>query len=68
MHKNPENTLIDIFRFLEIPEYKIKKPQKQKANEYKKMKSQTRDKLLDFYKEYNEKFFEIIEKRFEWNF
>ena len=68
MHKNPENTLINVFKFLEIPEYKIKKPQKQKSNEYKKMKSQTRDKLLDFYKEYNEKFFETIEKRFEWNF
>ena len=68
MQNNPEKTLKDVFEFLKIPEYTIKKPQKQKANEYKKMKSQTRDRLLEFYKEHNEKFFEIIKKRFELEF
>ena len=67
MSNNPQNTLQDIFKFLDIPQYEIKKPQKQKANTYEKMKSQTRDRLLDFYKEHNEKFFKIIEKKFEWD-
>ena len=67
MSNNPQNTLQDIFKFLDIPQYEIKKPQKQKANTYEKMKSQTRDRLLEFYKEHNEKFFKIIEKKFEWD-
>jgi len=67
MSDNPQNTLQGIFKFLDIPQYEIKKPQKQKANTYEKMKSQTRDRLLDFYKEHNEKFFKIIEKKFEWD-
>lgn len=68
MQNNPEKTLKDVFEFLKIPEYTIKNPQKQKANEYKKMKSQTRDRLLEFYKEHNERFFDIIKKRNNWNF
>jgi len=67
MNSNPQDTLQNIFKFLEIPQYEIKKPQRQKANEYEKMKSHTRDRLLDFYKEHNEKFFRIIEKKFEWD-
>ena len=42
--------------------------QKQKAAEYKKMKNETREKLVDFYKQHNERFFKTIQKKYDWNF
>ena len=68
MQKNPEETLQKAFRFLEIPDYIIKNPQKQKAAEYKKMNNETREKLVDFYKQHNERFFKTIQKKYDWNF
>jgi len=68
MQKNPEKTLLKIFQFLGIPNYTLKNPQKQKSSEYKKMDDKTREILLNFYKPYNEKFFQIIQERFDWNF
>ena len=68
MQKNPEKTLLKIFQFLVIPNYTLKNPQKQKSSEYKKMDEKTRKILLDFYKPHNEKFFQIIQERFDWNF
>jgi len=68
MQKNPEETLQKTFRFLEIPDYIIKNPQKQKAAEYKKMNNETREKLVDFYKQHNERFFKTIQKKYDWNF
>tara|TARA_B100000676_G_C18080343_1_gene850705 strand:+ start:82 stop:921 length:840 start_codon:yes stop_codon:yes gene_type:complete len=67
MQKYPNDTLQKIFKFLELEEYNIKNPQKQKQAEYKKMNEETRKKLLEFYKPHNEKFFEIIQKRFDWS-
>ena len=68
IQKNPEKTLLKIFQFLVIPNYTLKNPQKQKSSEYKKMDEKTRKILLDFYKPHNEKFFQIIQERFDWNF
>jgi hypothetical protein len=67
MSNNPREELKEIFRFLDIDEYDIKQPQKQKVTKYKQMKKETRKKLLDFYKPHNKRFFEIIQHEFEWN-
>jgi len=66
MQQKPKQELLKIFRFLEIPEYTIKNPQKQKLAKYEEMNVETRKKLLDFYKPYNEDFFQIIQQRFNW--
>ena len=66
MNKNPQKELQKIFSFLEIDDYMIKNPQKQKSAEYSKMRPDTRDRLLDFYKSHNEEFFGIIKQRFDW--
>tara|TARA_Y100000817_G_C16859644_1_gene545296 strand:+ start:1673 stop:2512 length:840 start_codon:yes stop_codon:yes gene_type:complete len=66
MKKNPQDTLKKIFRFLEIPEYTIENPHNQKAVKYEKMSEETRKLLCDFYKPHNEKFFQIIDKKFDW--
>jgi len=67
MEKNPQETLMKIFEFLEIPAYSIKNPQKQKFAKYEKMNEKTRKKLLEFFKPHNENFFKIIEERFDWD-
>jgi hypothetical protein len=66
MEQKPQETLLKIFKFLEIPEYIIKNPQKQKSAKYEKMNGRTREKLLDYYQPFNEKFFKIINQRFDW--
>ena len=66
MRNDPKKTLLKIFEFLEISEYNIKNPQKQKSANYDFMKQETRQKLLNFYREHNEKFFATIGKRFDW--
>ena len=54
MQKDPRGSLLEIFRFLEIPDYTIKNPQNKKSAEYEKMNDKTRERLLSFYKPYNE--------------
>jgi len=66
MEQKPQETLLKIFKFLEIPEYIIKNPQKQKSAKYEKMNGKTRERLLDYYQPFNEKFFKIINQRFDW--
>ena len=68
MQQNPQETLLQIFRFLEIPDYSIKNPQKQKSAKYEKMNPDTRKKLLDYYKPHNDEFFQMIQKKFEWDY
>ena len=68
MQKDPKESLLKIFKFLQIPDYTLKNPQKRKSSEYKKMDDKTREMLLNFYKPHNEKFFQTIQKRFDWDF
>jgi len=67
MEKYPEETLLKVFRFLGIPDYSIKNPQKQKSARYEKMRSKTRERLLDYYRPHNEKFFQMIQREFGWS-
>tara|TARA_A100001037_G_scaffold63668_2_gene55732 strand:+ start:1228 stop:2106 length:879 start_codon:yes stop_codon:yes gene_type:complete len=66
MEKSPETTISKIFQFLDIPEYTIKNPQRQKYFKYPQMKTETRAKLVDYYKPLNEEFFKMIGKKFNW--
>ncbi len=67
MKKDPQSTLEKVFKFLEISDYTIKSPQKEKVETYEKMSLEVRERLSEFYKPYNEEFFQIIGKRFDWN-
>lgn len=64
---NPQETLNQIFEFLEIPKYQITTPKKYKVASYPKMKNETRKFLLDFYKKFNNELFELVGKEFAWN-
>ena len=67
MERNPVKTLQKIFNFLEISDYKIQNPQKQKSADYKKMDFKTRELLSEYYRPYNKKFFGLIKQEFDWN-
>ena len=59
-------TLSRIFNFLDIPDQKIIDLTKQNKIVYPKMKDSTRDFLVDYFKPYNEKLFELLGERFDW--
>ena len=67
MKSEPVDTLNQIFKFLSIPNYNIPTPQRRKVTNYKKMNDRTREQLIEYYKPHNEKFFETIKQKFEWN-
>ena len=66
MRDNPQETLQNIFRFLQVSDYEIQNPENRKAVEYDQMNDDIREKLLKLYKPHNEKFFQIIDKKFDW--
>ena len=57
----------EIFEFLEVPKQEISDLTKQNKIKYPKMRDSTREILIDFFKPYNEKLFDMIGKRFDWN-
>ena len=67
MRDNPQETLQNIFRFLQVSDYEIQNPENRKAVEYDQMNDDIREKLLKLYKPHNEKFFQIINHRFNWD-
>tara|TARA_A100001037_G_scaffold146479_1_gene132233 strand:+ start:2431 stop:3267 length:837 start_codon:yes stop_codon:yes gene_type:complete len=67
LSQNPVDTMNKTYEFLEIPEYKISNPQKRKLENYEKMSDNIRNELISFFKPHNEKLFEMINKRFDWN-
>lgn len=64
---NTKNTVNQIFKFLNLPEYEIPNIKKVNVSKYSKMKPQTRKTLIDFFKPYNEQLFKFLDKRFDWN-
>tara|TARA_Y100000996_G_C22480279_1_gene625872 strand:+ start:217 stop:1059 length:843 start_codon:yes stop_codon:yes gene_type:complete len=67
MQSNPQGSLQRIFEFLNISDYNIKNPRKQKSFDYEDMNIETRKKLLEFFEPHNQKFFDSIKMKFEWN-
>ena len=63
----PYKTLNEVFKFLGIPEYELKNPQKKKVEKYENMSNKIRNELIKFFIPYNEDLFELIQKKFNWN-
>ena len=64
---NPQKTFSNIFNFLEIPDYKLEKLENKRKGNYLPMEKDIREKLLNYFKPYNEELFELIGKKFNWN-
>ena len=57
----------DIFNFLMLPEYKIKDVSKHRVSDYSKMNSSTRKTLIEFFRPYNKKLYEFLDRDFGWD-
>jgi len=65
--KNPQETLEQIFNFLGLPNEQIKNLQHRKVEDYQKMEEDTRQFLRKLFKPHNEKLFELIKEKFDWD-
>ena len=62
-----DHILTKIFEFLDLPYFKIKDLTKQNKREYPPMKAETRKLLIEFYRPYNEKLYNLINQHFDWD-
>jgi len=62
--QNYQATFDKVWDFLDLPNYKVEL--KYRQNKYQYMLSYTRDYLTEYFREHNQKLFELIGKEFEW--
>ena len=59
--------LEEVFNFLEIPNVKIKDLTKQNVRKFPPMKQKTRELLIEYFKPYNEKLYDMLNGKFDWD-
>ena len=64
---NTQETLNEIFKFLELPIENIQNLEKTSVGNYPKMNSNTRKNLIDFFKPYNKKLYDLTQTNFHWD-
>ncbi|WP_164525487.1 sulfotransferase domain-containing protein [Siminovitchia acidinfaciens] len=67
LYKQPQKTMDEIFKFLGLPRYKLNVYDHHNAGSYSKMNSETRKKLVDYYKPYNEELYQLLGEKFNWD-
>ncbi len=71
LDENYDKIINSIFKFINVRPIKLKKIERQHVGnfkgEYSPMKESTRNFLIKFYKPHNEKLFQMIGKKFEWD-
>jgi len=65
--KKTSKTLSDIFKFLDLPLYDIPDTSKQNTQFYEPMEIETRKKLINFYKKYNNELYTLLDMHFDWD-
>ena len=63
----PQKTFSEIFKFLEISDYEIPKPENKRQGVYSPMNKEIRMKLSSFFKPFNDDLYELLETKFNWN-
>ena len=66
LNSEPTAVLKSVFKYLNLPDYKIKNLQHKKQKKYAPMNPQTRKLLIEFFRPHNESLFKFIGKKFEW--
>ena len=64
---NPEKEFNKALVFLDIPKHKLQTYSKVNAGSYDKMSVETRKKLMDFFRPYNERLYNLVGQDFEWD-
>jgi len=63
----PENILSKVFSFLKLSNMNFKKFEKFNEGEYKPIDSTTKEKLINYFKPYNEQLYNLLGKNFHWD-
>ena len=61
------HTLMNIFKFLDLPKYDIENITSSNIGKYDKMDDSTREKLIEFFSSYNSKLSRLLNMDFNWN-
>ena len=61
-----EKTMNEVFEFLDLPNHNIRNLKKKNVAEYPPMRTETRQKLCNFFSEYNEKLYDMLKVRYDW--
>ena len=64
---NTKDVVKKIFQFLNLPEYTIPNIEKVNVSKYSKMNPNTRKTLIEFFRPYNEKLYEFLNYKFDWD-
>jgi len=65
--KNPSITVNQIYEFLNLPKFQAKQYPHYNSRKYPPMKPETRKRLVEYFKPYNEKLYKLIGKSFDWD-
>lgn len=64
---NTKDTMNHIFQFLNLPKFDIPNTEKVNVSKYLKMNSETRKKLIDYFKPHNEQLYDFLNRKFDWD-
>lgn len=67
LEDDPDKILSQIFKFLNLSEYKIKNLERKNVGKYHVMNIKTRNSLIEYFKPYNERLYEFLGKNFDWD-
>ncbi|MGB3514430.1 MAG: tetratricopeptide repeat protein [Microcoleaceae cyanobacterium] len=63
---NPANTMKQVFKFLDLPDYQISDYQKLNIGYYPNIKDSIRQKMTDLYRPHNQKLEQFLNMKFNW--
>jgi len=67
LYSNSNEICNEVFSFLNLPNYNLKKIKAYYTGSYKSMREDTRKELIEYFKPHNEKLFNFLKKDFGWN-
>lgn len=66
-YADPPTTLRQVFRFLNLPNWELREYKKYNYTIYSKMSTTLRNRLIEYFKPYNEQLSEFLGMNFDWN-
>ena len=66
-HKNVQQTLDQVFDFLEVPPFQAENLRNLNVGNYKAMNADTRKFLIKYFRPHNERLSKLLQRNFNWN-
>ena len=67
LRKNPQQTLDQVFNFLEVSPFQIGDEGDKNVGSYEKMDEGTRKFLVEYFKPHNERLYRMLQHNFDWD-